>query len=54
VAFAGLATVLNLFVRAHKLRTENEGAVLGADRSRQQGSTADGIAEFELRHERGD
>ncbi|KAL4875703.1 cytochrome P450 [Aspergillus karnatakaensis] len=32
VAFAGLATVLNLFVRAHKLRSESEGAVLGADR----------------------
>ncbi|PKX89873.1 MDR family MFS transporter [Aspergillus novofumigatus IBT 16806] len=54
VAFAGLATILNLFVRAHKLRSENEGAVLGADRSRQQGSPADGVAELELRNERGD
>ncbi|CAG7935307.1 unnamed protein product [Penicillium salamii] len=35
VAFAGLATILNLFVRARKLRSENEGAVLGIDRSRQ-------------------
>ncbi|BCR94262.1 MDR family MFS transporter [Aspergillus luchuensis] len=54
VAFAGLATVLNLFVRAHKLRTENEGAVLGADRSRQQGGPAAGAAELELRNERED
>ncbi|KAL4800864.1 hypothetical protein BDV19DRAFT_383883 [Aspergillus venezuelensis] len=35
VAFAGLATVLNLLVRPHKLGTENEGAVLGADRGQQ-------------------
>ncbi|KAG2027589.1 hypothetical protein GB937_000028 [Aspergillus fischeri] len=54
VAFAGLATILNLFVRAHKLRSENEGAVLGADRSRQHGSPAAGVAELELRTERGD
>ncbi|KAL2851174.1 major facilitator superfamily-domain-containing protein [Aspergillus pseudoustus] len=32
VAFAGLATLLNLFVRSHTLRDENEGYVLGADR----------------------
>lgn len=54
MAFAGLATVLNLFVRAHKLRSENEGAVLGADRSQQQRTPADGVAELELRNERGD
>ncbi|KAH2978702.1 hypothetical protein KXW58_004439 [Aspergillus fumigatus] len=53
MAFAGLATVLNLFVRAHKLRSENEGAVLGADRSRQQGRRAAGVVELELRNERG-
>ncbi|CAG7943564.1 unnamed protein product [Penicillium salamii] len=35
VAFAGLATILNLFVRGRKLRSENEGAVLGIDRTRQ-------------------
>ncbi|GAB1211671.1 hypothetical protein ATERTT37_000795 [Aspergillus terreus] len=54
VAFAGLATVLNLFVRAHKLRDENEGAVLGADRARPQGNPADGAAELEMRNERSD
>lgn len=53
MAFAGLATVLNLFVRAHKLRSENEGAVLGADGSRQQGRRAAGVVELELRNERG-
>ncbi|KAJ5343815.1 uncharacterized protein N7506_003639 [Penicillium brevicompactum] len=45
VAFAGLAAILNLFVRARKLRTENEGAVLGIDRSRQQGSPMSGVVE---------
>ncbi|KAL4755909.1 major facilitator superfamily domain-containing protein [Aspergillus foveolatus] len=54
VSFAGLATVLNLFVRDHKLWSENEGALLGADRLRQRGSPADGVAELELRNERGD
>ncbi|CAG8898857.1 unnamed protein product [Penicillium egyptiacum] len=48
VAFAGLATILNLFVRARKLRSENEGAVLGVDRSRQEGSPTNGVAEMEL------
>ncbi|EAW07067.1 uncharacterized protein ACLA_087730 [Aspergillus clavatus NRRL 1] len=32
VAFAGMASACNLFVWAHKLRSESEGAVLGADR----------------------
>ena len=45
VAFAGLAAILNLFVRARKLRTENEGAVLGIDRSRQEGSPTSGVVE---------
>ncbi|KAJ5345865.1 hypothetical protein N7452_003869 [Penicillium brevicompactum] len=45
VAFAGLATILNLFVRARKLRSENEGAVLGIDRSRQEGSPTSGAVE---------
>ncbi|GLA07205.1 hypothetical protein AnigIFM60653_008159 [Aspergillus niger] len=34
VAFAGLAAVITLFVRAHDLRRENEGAVLGVERGR--------------------
>ncbi|KAJ5564480.1 hypothetical protein N7513_000722 [Penicillium frequentans] len=51
VAFAGLATILNLFVRARKLRSENEGAVLGVDRSRQEGSPANGVAEIELQND---
>ncbi|KAL4748024.1 hypothetical protein BDW72DRAFT_205965 [Aspergillus terricola var. indicus] len=54
VSFSGLATVLNLFVRDHKLRGENEGAVLGAERLRQRGRPADGVPEMELRNERGD
>ncbi|KAJ5276031.1 hypothetical protein N7524_002184 [Penicillium chrysogenum] len=48
VAFAGLATILNLFVRARKLRSENEGAVLGVDRSRQEDSRTNGVTEMEL------
>ncbi|KAJ5299273.1 cytochrome P450 [Penicillium atrosanguineum] len=48
VAFAGLATILNLFVRARKLRSENEGVVLGIDRSRQEGSPTNGVAKMEL------
>ncbi|OQE02793.1 hypothetical protein PENVUL_c038G02662 [Penicillium vulpinum] len=48
VAFAGLATIFNLFVRARKLRSENEGAVLGVDRSRQEGSSTNRVAETEL------
>ncbi|OJJ34614.1 hypothetical protein ASPWEDRAFT_112861 [Aspergillus wentii DTO 134E9] len=32
VAFAGLATILTLFIRAHHLSTRNEGVVLGVDR----------------------
>ncbi|KAJ5532930.1 hypothetical protein N7494_009482 [Penicillium frequentans] len=51
VAFAGLATILNLFVRARKLRSENEGAVLGVDRSRHEGSPANGVAEIELQND---
>ncbi|KAL4870718.1 major facilitator superfamily domain-containing protein [Aspergillus spectabilis] len=38
VAFAGLASILNLLVRAHKLKNENEGAVLGAVRVQQEPS----------------
>ncbi|KAH9988905.1 major facilitator superfamily domain-containing protein [Xylariaceae sp. FL0662B] len=34
VAFAGLSILLNIFVRAHHLSTENKGAVLGADREK--------------------
>ncbi|KAJ5926169.1 hypothetical protein N7516_007942 [Penicillium verrucosum] len=48
VAFAGLATVLNLFVRGRKLRSENEGAVLGVDRSRLEGGPSNGATEMEL------
>ncbi len=32
VAFAALAIILNLFVRAHHLSKENEEVVLGTDR----------------------
>ncbi|KAF7590570.1 hypothetical protein BBP40_002659 [Aspergillus hancockii] len=39
VAFAGLASVLNPFVRAHKLRSENGGSVLGADRVQPAGQS---------------
>jgi MFS family permease len=49
VAFAGLATFLNLFVRAHKLRNENEGAVLGADRARPQAPSSNEAEGVELR-----
>ncbi|KAL3431427.1 putative MFS transporter [Aspergillus tetrazonus] len=42
VLFARLATVLNLFVRDHKFRSENEVP------------PADGVPEMELRNERGD
>ncbi|CAI7669248.1 unnamed protein product [Penicillium discolor] len=54
VAFAGLATILNLFVRARKLRNENEGAVLGVDRSWQEGSPTNGTAEMELQSDQHD
>lgn len=36
VAFAGLSLVLNFFVRSHHLSTENQEAVLGADRGNKQ------------------
>ncbi|PWY93130.1 putative MFS transporter [Aspergillus sclerotioniger CBS 115572] len=45
VAFAGLASLLSLFVRAHDLRSESEGAVLGAERGqtvRQSGNDGTG------------
>ncbi|KID62948.1 Efflux pump dotC [Metarhizium brunneum] len=38
VAFAGLSLVLNFFVRSHHLSTENQKAVLGADREKKQGN----------------
>lgn len=38
VAFAGMGSILNLFVRAHHLRTEAEGAVLGVDREQRDQS----------------
>ncbi|RHZ45199.1 uncharacterized protein CDV56_102029 [Aspergillus thermomutatus] len=44
--------IMCIYANAHKLRSENEGAVLGADRSWQ--SPANGVAELELRNERGD
>ncbi|TGJ81842.1 hypothetical protein E0Z10_g6910 [Xylaria hypoxylon] len=34
VAFAGLSLLFNVFVRAHHLSTENQGAVLGVDREK--------------------
>ncbi|CEL10805.1 Putative MFS transporter (Fragment) [Aspergillus calidoustus] len=53
VVFAGLATILNLFVRAHKLRDENEGAVLGADRARPQAPSRNEVEGMELQVGRG-
>ncbi|KAI1662857.1 major facilitator superfamily domain-containing protein [Daldinia decipiens] len=38
VAFSGLSLLLNVFVRAHHLSTENKGAVLGADREKTIGT----------------
>ncbi|KAL3488838.1 major facilitator superfamily domain-containing protein [Aspergillus germanicus] len=49
VAFAGLATILNLFIRAQKLRDENEGAVLGADRALPQATPSNEAQGVELR-----
>ena len=34
VAFAGMSSVLNLFVRAHHLSTDTKEAVLGVDRGK--------------------
>ena len=34
VAFAGMSSVLNLFVRAHHLSTETKETVLGIDRGK--------------------
>ncbi|KAI0867201.1 major facilitator superfamily domain-containing protein [Hypoxylon argillaceum] len=45
VAFAGLSLLFNVFVRAHHLSTENNGAVLGADREKPVGP--DGNVELE-------
>ncbi|RAH85996.1 MFS transporter [Aspergillus japonicus CBS 114.51] len=41
VAFAGLASLLTLLIRAHTLRRENEGPVLGVDRARPDGAPAE-------------
>ncbi|KAL3477764.1 major facilitator superfamily domain-containing protein [Aspergillus californicus] len=55
VAFAGLATILCFFVRAHKLTSENEGAVLGTERTRQPEHPArNGINAVEMEDRRRD
>ncbi|KAI0189900.1 major facilitator superfamily domain-containing protein [Astrocystis sublimbata] len=49
VAFAGLSLLFNVFIREHHLSTENQEAVLGADREKIAGNT-DGGVELEVSH----